>query len=141
MVDDNPDRGHLVELIDDLAPGDQEALLREVAEKLGHSGPSSPDGQLTEEAVGEVRDRFVEDRLSGDYEAIGELLTLALLSKADEAVSRLDEPTDAVEFELEVQIESVKVPEEDRYCLRFGIINGIIDRPLYWRTCIVNGII
>ncbi len=140
MAHEDRDRVDPVELIDDLAPGDQQALLEEVAERLGYQDAADTEIELTEEAVGELRDRFVEERLSDDYEALGELLTLALLTKTQSALAEQDGSVEELEFELEVHVEPAADPGDDRYCLRFGIVNGIYNRPLYWKTCIINGI-
>ncbi|MFB6362242.1 MAG: hypothetical protein ABEH59_13100 [Halobacteriales archaeon] len=64
-----------------------------------------------------------------------------MLTKAQGALAEQEGSAEELEFELEVHVEPVAEPEDDRYCLRFGIVNGIYDRPLYWKTCIVNGIL
>jgi hypothetical protein len=136
MAREDRDRVDPVELIDELAPGDQQAILEEVAERLGYQDSADPEIELTEEAVGELGDRFVEERVSADHEAVGELLTLALLTKTQSALAEQDGSAE----ELEVHVEPVVDPEDDRYCLRFGIVNSIYNRPLYWKTCIIDGI-
>jgi hypothetical protein len=140
MAREDRDRVDPVELIDELAPGDQQAILEEVAERLGYQDSANAEIELTEEAVGELRDRFVEERVSDDHEAVGELLTLALLTKTQSALAEQDGSAEELEFELEVHVEPVADPENDRHCLRFGIVNGIYNRPLYWKTCIISGI-
>lgn len=138
MVDENLDRDDILELIDDLAPRDQQQLVQELSESFGGSvSEEAPD--LDEEIMGEFRNQFLQQQVTNDYEALGELLTLELLSGAKRQLAESGDSVENVQLDLEAHIEPITPRPGGKLCFEVCIVNGIFE-PICWRVCIVDGI-